>query len=903
MGTFMRFVRRLIHWLRLSSHHAELQDELAMHREMVEQDLVKRGMSPAAARAQARRTMGNETYMREEARAVWLRPWIEALVQDVAYARRALRRDPAFTAGVIVTLALGIGATGAVFSILQAALLQPLPYRNPSELVVLGRASTNAARSEYARQPGARMMGASMLLAWRQDATNHIGEVAAFLPQSIYDGPLDVSRGDRIERLNAAAVTPNFFDLLGVGAAQGRVFGRSDETSSEQLILLSDALARRLFGSNRVVAGASITLTGGSGGTARAERTFTIAGVLPRGFHYTYPDEIEAWVLMRWSDVQRFDPPGGPSVPRMLGFSGVARLKPGLSFAVAQQRAADVMDEGARVEQRLVGRPSYRIDVQPMHDWVVGETRPSLQLLGGVAVLLLLITCVTVANGLLARFSERQQELAVRTALGAGRGRLVRQLLTEGAVLSVAGAAVGTLVVIALLPVLRVLLPASVPRVGELAVNGSVIVFGAAVAAVTTMLSAVAPAYGGTRLDAAAILTRAISAASAGRQTVRWRQALLGTQAAIGTLLLISASLLLTSFWQLRRIPLGYDGDQVMTAELRLLDARYLMRWSLTRFQNELLGRVRALPGVEVATASVAPFNPRGENAVDLTIPGAEKPALVRYRVVDPEYFRVLRVPVVRGRLLSDLDREGTTPVAVISESLARLAFGTANPIGRTVGSSPVLEVVGVVGDLYYANLDRDPGPSFFIPRAQDPRPIFSLIIRANVTTNAASVASAVRREIRAMDPTLPLPNFTTIGQLVDASVANRRFYTVATAAFAALALLLTTAGLVVVVARVVAERRKELAIRSALGASSTNLIHVATRDALTAAGLGVAVGLTGAYAASGVLGRFLFQVAPRSLTTYAAVAALVLGVASLAALGPVRRFNRLSLASLLKAQ
>ena len=899
----MRVLRRLTYWLRHSSQDAELRDEIALHREMVEQDLVRCGVSPADASAQARLTMGNETYMREESRAVWLRPWIEALIQDIAYARRTLRRDAAFTTGVIVTLALGIGATGAVFSILQAALLQPLPYRNAPELVVLGRVSTNAARSEYARLPGALSMSASMVLAWRKDATNQIGEVAAFLPQSAYDGPLDVALGDRVERLNAAAVTPNFFELLGVGAAQGRVFARTDEAGSESLILLSDALTRRLFGSNRAVAGGSITLIGGAGGTARAERTYTIAGVLPRGFHYTYPDEIEAWVLMRWSDVERLNPPGGPNVPRMLEFSGVARLRPGLSFALAQQRAAEVTDEGGRREQRLAGHRSYRIELQPMHDWVVGETRPSLQLLGGVAVLLLVITCITVANGLLARFSERQQELAVRTALGAGRARLVRQLLTEGAVLSVAGATVGTFVVIALLPVLRVLLPASVPRVGELAVNGYVMLFGAVVAAVATMLAAVAPAYGGTRLDAAAILTRAMSAASAGRQTVRWRQALLGMQAAIGTALLISAALLLTSFWQLRRVPLGYDGDQVMTVELRLLDARYLMRWSMKRFQDELLDRVRAIPGVEVSTASVAPFSGNGDHAVDLTIPGADKPALARYRVVDPDYFRVLRIPVVRGRLLSDADREGTTPVAVISESLSRQAFGTANPIGKTIGASRVLEVVGVVRDLYYTNLERDPGPSFYIPRAQDPRPIFSLIVRTNAATSAASAASAIRREVREMDSALPLPSFTTIGQRVDASVANRRFYTVATAAFAALALLLTTAGLIVVVARVVAERRRELAIRSALGASTTKLVQVATRDALVAAGLGVAAGLTGAYAASGLLGRFLFQVAPRSLTTYGAVAALLLLIAAVAALGPVRRFNRMSLAALLKAE
>jgi putative ABC transport system permease protein len=898
----MRIVRRLAVWLRLSSHHADLQDELALHREMIEQDLARRGMTAEHARAVARRAMGNETYMREESRAVWLRPWIEGLVQDATYARRALRRDPKFSAGVILTLALGIGATGAVFSILRAVLLQPLPYRNPSELVIVGLGSSGPG-PKNAGLPRFRSLSASLVIAWRQDATNEIGEIAGFLPQSTYDGPLDISLGDRAERLNAAAVTPNFFELLGARAAQGRVFNTADEASGEPLILLSNALALRLFGRNRAIAGQSITLTGGSGGTARTERTFTIAGVLPRGFHYNYPDEIEAWVLMRWSDVERFNPAGGPSVPRLLGFFGVARLRPGISLALAQQRAADVTDEGGRLEQRLVGYRGSRFELQPIHDWVVGETRPSLQLLGGVAALLLLITCVTVANGLLARFSERQQELAVRTALGAGRARLVRQLLTEGAVLSVAGAIVGTVVVIALMPALRALLPASVPRVGELTANGYVLAFGAVIAALTTTLAAVAPAYGGTRLDAGAILTRAMSAASAGRQTVRWRQALLGTQAAIGTALLISAALLLTSFWQLRRVPLGYDGDQAMTVELRLLDARYVMRWSIRRFQDELIARVRTIPGVEAAMASAVPFAGSFDPPVDLKIPGFEKPALVRYRRVDPDYFRLLRVPAVRGRLLTDADRDGTTPVAVISESLARQAFGTENPIGRTIGSSPVLQVVGVVADLYYANLERDPGPSFYIPRAQDPTPIFSLIVRVNATTSTTSVVSAIRREIREMDPALPIPNFATIGQLVDTSVANRRFYTVATVAFASLALLLTIAGLIVVVGRVVSERRTELAIRSALGASSTNLVHVATRSALLAASIGVAVGIGAAYAASGVLGRFLFQVAPRSPGTYSAVAVTVLTVATLAALVPVRRFNRAPLAALLKAE
>lgn len=896
MEELLRLLRRLAHWLRLSSHHAELQAELAYHRELVERDLISRGISPADVCARARRTMGNETYMREEARAVWVRPSLEAFVQDATHSVRGLRRDATFTAAVIGTLALGIGATGAVYSILQAALLQPLPYRDPSALVVLERSTTSAARSEYLRIPGARKFASPTVLAWRRLADTQIGEIAAFMPQGGMDGPFDIALGDRTERLNAVTATPNFFQLLGVSATHGRVFNSTDEQSSEPLIVLSDALWRRRFGANPAIVGQPLTLTGGAGGLARTARTFTIAGILPRGFHYTYPDEIEAWVLMRWSDVDRVS-------PNVIGFSAVARLRPGISLELARQRADEVWNaDGPPARDGTRSHGTEIIALEPMHDWVVGETRPALQLLGIVAVLLLLITCVTVANGLLARFSERRQELAVRTALGAGHGRLVRQLLTEGAVLSVGGAAAGTLLVMLLMPVLRSLLPASVPRIGELDVNANVIVFGAAMAAVTTVLAAVAPAWGGARLDAAATLTRAASTASAGRSTVRWRQWLVGLQAAIGTALLISASLLLASFWALRNVPLGFDGQRVMSVEVRLLDERYAMRWAMGRFQDELITRLRAIPGVDAATTSSVPFAGGIDGPVDLTFPGEEKATLVRYRVVDPAYFRVLRVPVVHGRLFTDADRQGSAPVTVISESLARRAFGTANPIGKTIGSDPQLEVVGVVADLYYANLERDPLPSFFVPRAQDPRPVFSLLVRADASLSSAAVTQLIRREIRAMDPALPVMKIAAVDHLVEASVANRRFYTVATAAFAAIALLLTTMGLGVVVARVVAERRRELAIRAALGAPRARLLGVATRDAMRAAGLGVLAGLAGAYAASGLLAQFLFQVAPRSVVAYGTVGLLVLIVAALAASAPMHRFFRASLVAMLKA-
>ncbi|MFI5246862.1 MAG: ABC transporter permease, partial [Gemmatimonadales bacterium] len=426
----------------------------------------------------------------------------------------------------------------------------------------------------------------------------------------------------------------------------------------------------------------------------------------------------------------------------------------------------------------------------------------------------------------------------------------------------------------------------------------------AASAGGTTVLAALAPAWGGTRSDAAPVLAGA-SAASPTRTARRWRHGLVAAQAAIATTLLISASLLLTSFRELGRVPLGFDGDRVLTLEMPLLYAKYTLPGAKARFQGELLERMRAIPGiVDIGLASAVPFRGR-DGLVQIGRPGVERMDLVRERRVDPGYFRVLHVGAIRGRLLSETDRDVTTPVTVISESYARLAFGADDPIGQSVGTSPAREVVGVVADLRYASLEQDPTPSIYVPEAQAQQAsmIFSIVARTGANAGVASLVPAIRRAIREIDPALPAVNFTTVGQLVDASVANRRFYTVATTAFATIALLLTAVGLVVVIARVVGERRRELAIRAALGATMRSLAIVATRDALGAVGVGVAAGLVGAYAGAAVLAQFLFHVAPRSPATYSSVAVLVVGVAALAAWGPVRRFDRIALATLLKPE
>jgi predicted permease len=418
-------------------------------------------------------------------------------------------------------------------------------------------------------------------------------------------------------------------------------------------------------------------------------------------------------------------------------------------------------------------------------------------------------------------------------------------------------------------------------------------------ATLTTVLAAVAPAWGGTRTDAAPLLSGA-SAASSTRSALRWRHGLVAAQAAIATALLISASLLLTSFWELGRVPLGFDGGKVLTVELRLLDAKYSALGAKPRFEEELVARVRAIHGItDVGLASAVPFTGR-DGLAQISRPGVAKMDMVRIRRVDPGYFRVLHVEPIRGRLIDDTDRDATTPVTVVSSSYARVAFGAEDPIGQQVGTR---QVVGVVADLHYASLEDDPTPSIYVPEAQAEQAgmVFSVVARMDATGNSATVVPAIRRAIRAIDPAVPAVNFTTVDKLVDASVANRRFYTVATVSFATIALLLTVVGLIVVVARVVAERRREMAIRLALGATVDRLTRVATRDVLLAVAVGATSGLAAAYAGSAALAQFLFHVAPRSTSIYAASSALVVSVAVLAVRLPLRRFANGSLSEMLR--
>jgi predicted permease len=677
-----------------------------------------------------------------------------------------------------------------------------------------------------------------------------------------------------------------------VRADRGRVFRASDEQESASLVVVSHAFWQRELGGDASIVGKPITLTGGR---PRGPRSYTVAGVLPPDVHFTYPEETEVWAMMTWSEVQAYN-------QNALAFRAVLRLDPRVPVAEARRRAAGVRGGFERAQSRPVQDRPY-LALESMSDWVKREIRSSLTLLGGVSALLLLVTCVTVGGALLARVTERRRELAVRSALGAERARLARQLLAEGITLAAGGTFLGVTSAALMQPVLRALIPTSVPQVGSIGANAMLVAFGAGAAIVTILIATLLPTWTGSRVDLREGLSRGDAHASMDRATKRWQQGLIGAQAAIATILLASGTLLLASFWRLGHVPLGFDGSRVVTVEMRLLDRRFRDDANVARFADDLMKRVHGIPLlVDAGLTSSVPF--RG---VDFTLnvgkPGVDSSFIVQGRYVDGNYFNVLRVPMIRGRQFDRSDTRQSRRVTILTESAARKLFGSVDPIGREIKFDSTYEVVGVAADVRYKSRHQDPAPAVYFARAQSPSALMCLVARVAPGANIGQVSQAICRAIHDTDPTVPPMKLATIDEIVDETVANRRFYTVATVAFASIAFLLTAVGICVVVARVIAQRRKELAIRAALGATFGDIARHASRDTIVGTVAGVAAGLACAFAAAPLLSQFLFGVSARSAAVYVAVASLMLAIAVVGIWLPMRRFASAAVATLLTSE
>lgn len=804
-----------------------------------------------------------------------------SFLRDLRFAVRGFRRSPGFFMGALLVLALGVGANTAVFSLVKAVLLDPLPYANPEEVVMLwaGRDASSAGGTT-----------STVVTRWHDQSRGVLDDVAAV---KLWDGNraawFDLVLEDRAERLRAGLVTPNFFTLLGADAAIGRVFTPADDDAGHvDLLVLSHATWQGPFGGDPAIVGQTVVLTTESG-PSRRPRPYVVIGVLPPSFKFTYPVDTQVWAMRPWRDIRAM--PG-----RAIEFNGaVGRLADEVTFEEAAAKLATIPVSSLPTTDR-------RTIVQRASDWVTGNVRPSMILLGSVATLMLLIACVTTASALLIRAVERERDLAVHASLGASRGRLVGQVLGEGMLLAICGTAAGLALATGLMPVLRSLIPSIVPRVDEMAIDGSKLIYSTLTALVVTLLAAVVPALHASKVDVATSLKRSSASASPVGAN-RWRSALVALQAAVASGLLIVAALLLTSFWRLGHVDLGFDGTGVVTVEMRLEEMRYFEPGVLKQLQRDLVTRVGAIPGVTaVGLTTAVPF--RG---VDFTY-SLDRPdesgdrVTASGRTVDSAFFDIMRIGLQRGRVFSAGDTANSPAVAVMSESLGQEMFDGEDPIGRSFEfrDGPV-QVIGVVDDVRYVDPVEDARGALYLPQSQQPSSLICLVIETSPGT--AGIGPALYRVIHEVDPTIPVMHLTTIDQIVGESTADRRFYTTTTTAFAGLALLLTISGLAIVVTRSVVERRRELAIRTALGVQPIRLMLLVARQSLAAVAAGLGIGVFGAWLAASLLDGFLFQVGSRDPVMYLAVAGLMVAAGFVACLAPARMLFRSEPAQVLRGE
>lgn len=807
--------------------------------------------------------------------------------RDIALAARRSLRAPWFSAGLAAVLALGTGANAAIFSLVYTVLLRPLPYERPDEVVMVWQARGTAANWRAHTT-------IETVLAWRDASKASFSDLAIF---KLWDGnreaSIDLVLGDRAERLRGGLVTSNFFRVLGVSAALGRVFTPEDEAAGNtDLIVLGDGVWRRAFDADPAIVGRQIVITTGDSRNRRP-RPYVVAGVLPPVFKFTYPLDTELWLVDPWAAVEA-SPRGA------IMFNGaVGRLKPGVPFGDAAARMVDVASRSNNASVPVERRTTTRLE--PISEWVVSAIRPSLLLLAGTSAILLVIACATVAGALLVRMAERHRELAVRASLGAEPWRLGREAVSEGLVLGLFGTAGGVLLAVVTLPVFRALVPSAVPRADEMGLTLSLFVFAAGIACLVGVLSALVPAFQASRIDVAPALKRASGTASADASTGRLRRGLILLQTAISTALLVACILLAASFWRLGRVDLGFDGREVLTVEMRLREPRYFAPGVMARLQDDMLARIRAIPGVlEAGFTTAVPF--RGTDwSMALTRTGEGRRVFANGRMVDASFFSIMKIPLRQGRLFTSADVSGSPRVAIASQAFARQMFGDSSPLGRTFDLDGPVQVVGVVGDVRYVSRDKEPQPAVYLPRTQQPSELMCLVLRT--APGMTHMGAALRAAIRDVDPTLPPMHLTTVDRIVTESVADRRFYTAATVAFAALAVLLTAIALVIVIGRAAVERRRELAIRAAVGAPVNHLIALVARQTVVPVLGGVAVGLLTAWFGASVLQQFLFEMEPRDPLVYGLACALTITVAGVSSLLPARRVGQVSPAVVLRGE
>lgn len=803
---------------------------------------------------------------------------MDILLQDVRYSARKLARAPGFTLVAVLTLALAIGATTAVFSVVNGVLLKPLPFADPERLVRVGTTTADG-----------RMTSMSPL-----DFIDYRDQSRAFVGMASVDvGDMNLTgAGSRPQRVNAARVGARFFELLGVGAQLGRVFAPGDDAQgAPPLAVLSDALWKGRFGSDAGVVGRVVSLDG---------RPYTVIGVAPPTL--TYPQRPDVWIPKIW-ETWELDPRNRGSH----SLSGIARLGPGTTVERGRREIATIASRLAR--QYPESNTGFIGMVQPLQEQIVGKVRPALLAMLGAVAFVLLIACANVANLLLVRAAARESEIAVRTALGAGRGRLVRQLVTESVLLALAGAVLGALLASWAVDAVVAFGPRRLPRLDEVAVDGHVLLFAAAIAVATGIAFGLVPALQAARPDIGQVLNASVRGTSRGGAQ-RTRSALVMSEMALAVVLLVGAGLLIRSFTRLIRVDPGFRTENVVTFSVTLPDAKYPFDRDKRALLGALVERLRALPGTQAV--GVVFNRPMGRRVIRTVFDVAgrapnppEKRTPTGVQPASPDYFRALNIPLVRGRLYTPADdRPDAPPVVVVSEEFVRRYFPGEDPIGKRItlgvthdtaqtGTEVTAqgEIVGIVGDVRETDLAEPAYPTTYLPYNALPLGDVAVLVRS--TAGAELVEGAARTVLRELDADLPIYDMRRLTEVIAESVSQPRFYTLLLAGFAAIALVLAAVGIYGVISYAVTLRTRELGIRVALGASSGQVVRMVLGQGFALTLAGVAVGLGAAFLLTRVIASLLFGVGALDPLTYGAVAGVLLGVAALASYVPARRAAR----------
>jgi predicted permease len=892
-----RFLIRLSNFVTSRSAEQRLREEIAEHLAFQTEENLRAGMSPAEARRQAAIKLGAAEAIRERHHAEQSLPFIENLLFDLKYAVRMLGRSPGFAFVSIATIALGIGATTAIYSVIDATLLHPLPYPNPAELVRI---------QDDLSGVGAHNIGISVP-EWRDLESSGIFQSVSV---SGTGADVNLTGSAQPERLSYKHVTPNYFTVFGVDAQLGRTFDPQDATPGFNLeAVISDELWRREFGADPHIVGKALRLD---------NDTYHVVGVMPRGFRdlgsTSEERKTETWLAAGMAGLPFPPPLRGTRIQGRV----VARLRPGLSIAAAQGHL-DALIESLKKQYpaEYPAQAAWTVRLSPLSESVVGSVRQSLILLFGAVGLVLLISCVNVSNLLLARASARGREIAVRQALGAQRTRLIRQFLTEILLLFLLGGSAGFAILFCAQHFLLRLVPESLPHLNDISINWGVMVFALAVSVAAGTIFGLAPAWLMSRFDLVGTLRQEGRGSIGSLGRARARKILVISELALSLVLMVAAGLLLRSFWDLFKVQPGFNPDRVMAIHTWLPGPNdpatdiYRTATQESVLLREILRRSRSLPGVEgaaIGDVAALPLGHSNPSQLPLIREGIEtmdnRAPLIDGPIVSPEYFHLLGMALERGRLFSYQDLEDTPQVAVINQAAARTYWPNQDPIGKRVRlrldsrqpsstAKPAwTTIVGVIADARTESLTDSAVPQIYRSVYQRSTKDLAIFLRGQL--DASVISAQVREQVQSIDPELPVFHAETLDDVLATSLSVRRFSMEMVALFAATALLLAGLGIYGTISYVVNEQRQEIAIRLALGAQRGNILKMVLRRGLGLAAVGAAMGVAGALIVSHLMSGLLYGVSPTDLPTFVGVTLVLTTVALAATCIPALRAMRL---------